>query len=266
MSSRVIEVVDLVAGYQPEIDILHGISAHVDEGEIVTIVGANGAGKSTLLKSIMGWVTVRSGSITINGHDTLSIAPYEMSAAGIGYTPQLANVFPSLSIDENLRLGVPSRKKDEYLAGKARVEALFPALREARNKPAGLLSGGQRQMLAMGRALMAQPRVLLLDEPTAGLSPQNVDLLFHQVQQIRDSGVTILMVEQNARRALDISDRGYVFDLGRNRATGTGAELLSDPDIVAAYLGSAGGGRPQEANTTHRNDDSSRSTGEGEEK
>ena len=237
MSDRILQVSRLTAGYRDGLDILTDVQLDVAPQEVVTVVGANGAGKSTLLKAVMGWVPYRQGVIRFVDHDLIQLQAFQTARLGMGYVPQLNNVFPSLTVDENLGLGATRARAARVKQRKAYVYELFPQLRAASGKPAGVLSGGQRQMLAMGRALMPEPRMIMLDEPTAGLAPQYVDHLFQQVLDIRDAGVTVLMVEQNARRALEISDRGYVLDLGRNRYTGTGAELLNDPRVVAAYLG-----------------------------
>lgn len=237
MSEPILTVSQLSAGYRDGVDILVDVDTVVAEREIVTVVGANGAGKSTLLKAVMGWVPFRRGAITFLGRDVERLRAYQTARLGMGYVPQLNNVFPSITVDENLGLGATRARSLYVRARKEHIYELFPHLRGAAHKPAGVLSGGQRQMLAMGRALMPEPRMIMLDEPTAGLAPQYVDHLFQQILDIREAGVTILMVEQNARRALEISDRGYVFDLGHNRYTGTGVELLSDPRVVGAYLG-----------------------------
>ena len=237
MTDVVLSVSQLSAGYRSGVDILVDVDVEVAEREIVTVVGANGAGKSTLLKAVMGWVPFRRGGITFLGRDVQRLRAYQTARLGMGFVPQLNNVFPSMTVDENLRLGASRARVSFVRARKEHIYELFPHLRAAANKSAGVLSGGQRQMLAMGRALMAEPSMIMLDEPTAGLAPQYVDHLFQQIVDIREAGVTILMVEQNARRALEISDRGYVLDLGRNRYTGTGVELLNDPRVVEAYLG-----------------------------
>lgn len=239
MTDTMLVVRQLTAGYRQGLDILTEVDLQVAEREIVTVVGANGAGKSTLLKAVMGWVPFRDGVIDFLGQDLTRRRAYHTARLGMGFVPQLNNVFPSMTVDENLALGATRIRAAVLRERKEHVYELFPPLRIAKDKAAGVLSGGQRQMLAMGRALMPEPQMVMLDEPTAGLAPQYVDHLFQQIQDIRDSGVTILMVEQNARRALEISDRGYVFDLGRNRYTGTGAELLNDPRVVEAYLGDA---------------------------
>lgn len=239
MNTPLLEVRGVRAGYRPDIDILHGIDLDLREGEIVSIVGTNGAGKSTLLKAIMGWVEVREGTVRLGDRDLIGLPAYAVSQLGIGYVPQLDNVFPSLTINENLELGAGRVRGAEARRRRDGVLELFPDLTRAPERAAGNLSGGQRQMLAMGRALMAEPSVLLLDEPTAGLAPELVSRLFEQVINIRAAGTTILMVEQNARRALEISDRGYVFDLGRSRFNGPARELLASPEIIEAYLGKA---------------------------
>lgn len=230
---------DIVAGYLPGVDILTGVSLELAEGELIGLIGPNGAGKSTLVKALFGLVRVRSGRVFLRGEDITNLAAHELVAQGVGYVPQLANVFQTLTVEENLRMGLylrPEAWRDRFHA----VTQLFPLLRDRREQRAGLLSGGERQMLAMGRALMMDPRVLLLDEPSAGLSPANQDLVFDTVRQIADSGVSIVMVEQNARRCLMICDRGYVMDQGRNAHTGPGDRLLHDPKVVELYLGTLG--------------------------
>jgi neutral amino acid transport system ATP-binding protein len=225
----------LIAGYVPEVDILSGVDMRVAEGEIVTIVGPNGAGKSTLIKSIFGLLPPREGTVTLRGEDLTGQAPHLITRRGMSYVPQLDNVFKSLSVEENLEMGALER-------GTARermnaIYELFPRLGERRTQAAGTMSGGERQMLAMGRALMPEPSVLLLDEPSAGLAPAFVEAIFEKVEEVNKAGVTIVMVEQNARRALAMSDRGYVLDLGTNRFEGPGKELLDDPKVAELYLG-----------------------------
>jgi ABC-type branched-subunit amino acid transport system ATPase component len=232
---------ELVAGYVPEVDILSGVSIEVAAGEMVTIVGPNGAGKSTLIKTIIGLLAPRSGRVLIRGRDVAGRRPHEIVDVGVGYEPQIENVFPTLTVQENLELGLITRAR---LNRNERLEAmysLFPRLAERRRQAAGTLSGGERQMVAMARTLMPSPDILLLDEPSAGLAPRFVDLTFEKISEINGAGVTILMVEQNARRALAISHRGYVLDLGRNRFEGRGRDLLHDPKVVDLYLG--GGAR-----------------------
>ena len=215
---------------------LRGVSIEVAAGEIVAVIGPNGAGKSTLLKAIFGLVPVRSGSVLLRGRDITSLAAHRMVAEGVGLVPQTENVFPRLTVEENLAMGTyvdPSR----WEQGLAFVTELFPLLAQRRRQRAGSLSGGERQTLAMARALMIDPTVLLLDEPSAGLSPIVADEVFDRIARINAAGVSIVMVEQNARRCLEICDRGYVLDQGRNAHEGTGAELLEDPRVVELYLG-----------------------------
>ena len=225
---------DLFAGYVPEVDILSGASLSVPEGAIATVVGPIGAGKSTLIKTIFGLVRPRSGRVTLRGEDLTGLAPHSITRRGMSYVPQLDNVFPTLTVEENLEVGSLQRA-----ATRERIEVmyeLFPRLAERRGQAAGTMSGGERQMLAMARALMPSPHVLLLDEPSAGLAPAFVEQIFDQVGEINRAGVTVVMVEQNARRALAMSDRGYVLDLGQNRFEGSGREVLDDPK-VAEHLG-----------------------------
>ena len=231
-----VRVVDLVAGYVPGVDILNGCDLHCDEGELVGIIGPNGAGKSTLLKSLFGLVSIRSGSVTLKGQDITGKKAHELVAQGVGFVPQTNNVFPRLSIEENLQMGL-FRDPKRYAERFDYVAQLFPALAERRKQRAGSLSGGERQMVAMGRALMPGPSVLLLDEPSAGLSPALQDEVFLRCRQINATGVSIIMVEQNARRCLQICDRGYVLDQGRNAYTASGKDLMNDPKVIELYLG-----------------------------
>ena len=231
-----LEATDIVAGYLPGVDILHGCSLTLHEHEVVGVIGPNGAGKSTLIKALFGLVPVRSGTVLFRGHDIARAKAHDLVALGVGYVPQTQNVFPSLTIEENLRMGVYLRPK-AFAARLAEVAELWPILSDRRHERAGLLSGGQRQMVAMGRALMMEPEVLLLDEPSAGLSPINQDDVFLRVKEIADAGVSIVMVEQNARRCLQICDQAVVLDQGRNARVGTGQELLDDPKVVELYLG-----------------------------
>jgi neutral amino acid transport system ATP-binding protein len=225
----------LVAGYVPEVDILSGVDMRVAEGEIVTIVGPNGAGKSTLIKSIFGLLPPREGTVTLRGEDLTGQAPHLITRRGMSYVPQLDNIFQSLSVEENLEMGALERSTARERMNV--IYELFPRLGERRTQVAGTMSGGERQMLAMGRALMPEPSVLLLDEPSAGLAPAFVEAIFEKVEEVNKAGVTIVMVEQNARRALAMSDRGYVLDLGTNRFEGPGKELLDDPKVAELYLG-----------------------------
>ena len=226
----------LVAGYFPGVNILDGTDLYCARGELVGIIGPNGAGKSTLLKALFGLVKGGGGSVTLNGDDVTNQRADTLVAKGIGFVPQSNNVFPSLTIQENLEMGVYQRPKD-FQRRFDFVSNLFPALRDRRTQRAGSLSGGERQMVAMGRALMMEPAVLLLDEPSAGLSPVMQDEVFVQTRAINRAGVSIVMVEQNARRCLQICDRGYVLDQGRNAYTGTGQDLARDPKVIELYLG-----------------------------
>lgn len=232
----VLEAKDLVAGYLPDVDILNGCNLTLRRGELVGIIGPNGAGKSTLVKTIFGLVPVRSGRVLLGGEDITNLDAHQLVARGVGYVPQTRNVFPSLSVVENLEMGLYLRA-DLWEQRYAFVCDVFPLLADRARQRAGLLSGGERQMVAMGRALMMDPKVLLLDEPSAGLSPVNQDGVFDRIESINDAGISIIMVEQNARTCLQICDRGYVLDQGRNAYTGTGRELLTDPKVIELYLG-----------------------------
>jgi branched-chain amino acid transport system ATP-binding protein len=232
----IVEVRDVVAGYVPEVDILTGCELTLHRGEIVGIIGPNGAGKSTLLKALFGLIPVRSGTVTFHGEDITRKAAHELVEMGIGYIPQTDNVFPSLTIRENLQMGAYLDQRN-FGTRLDEVVDMFPRLGERINQRAGSLSGGERQMLAMSRALMMQPEVLLMDEPSAGLSPALQDGVFINARRINRAGVSIVMVEQNARRCLQICDRGYVLDQGANAYTGGGQELLDDPKVIDLYLG-----------------------------
>jgi branched-chain amino acid transport system ATP-binding protein len=227
---------NLVAGYLPGINILNDCSLVANQGDLIGIIGPNGAGKSTLLKAIFGQVNVRSGKVWLNGEDITNLKANKLVEKGVAFVPQTNNVFPSLTIQENLEMGVFQNPKtfDERFDF---VTSIFPALGERRAQKAGSLSGGERQMVAMGRALMIDPSVLLLDEPSAGLSPVRQDEAFLRVKEVNKAGVTVIMVEQNARRCLQICDRAYVLDQGTDAHTGTGRELLNDPKMVELYLG-----------------------------
>jgi neutral amino acid transport system ATP-binding protein len=244
-NGALLAVEDLVAGYVPEVDILRGVEFAVREGEIVTVIGPNGAGKSTLIKSIFGLLPPRRGRVVLRGDDLTGLRPHSITRRGMSYVPQLDNIFQSLTVEENLEMGAldPSKARE----GMARIYELFPRLGERRTQTAGTMSGGERQLLAMGRALMPDPHVLLVDEPSAGLAPAFVEAIFEKVEEINREGVTVVMVEQNARRALGMSDRGYVLDLGQNRFEGPGKELLEDPKVAELYLG--GTARIDEART-----------------
>jgi branched-chain amino acid transport system ATP-binding protein len=235
-SAVLLDARDVVAGYLPGVDILNGCSLEVHEGEIVGIIGPNGAGKSTLVKAIFGLVPLRRGSVHLRDDDITVRPPHELVQRGVGYVPQLHNVFPALTVEDNLRMGCFLRPH-EFRERREEILELLPRLGERSQQRAGSLSGGERQMLAMARALMMQPSVLLLDEPSAGLSPMMQDDVFDRIAGVNQSGVSVLMVEQNARRCLEVADRGYVLDQGRNAYTGTGAELLDDEKIVQLYLG-----------------------------
>jgi branched-chain amino acid transport system ATP-binding protein len=234
--NAVLRADNLVAGYLPGVNILNGTDLYCLQNELVGVIGPNGAGKSTLLKALFGLVRVSSGSVRLNGQDITNQRADTLVSRGIGFVPQTNNVFPSLTIQENLEMGLYQKPK----AFKKRFEFvanLFPALGDRRTQRAGSLSGGERQMVAMGRALMMEPSVLLLDEPSAGLSPVLQDEVFVQTRAINTAGVSVVMVEQNARRCLQICDRGYVLDQGRNAYTATGRELIHDPKVIELYLG-----------------------------
>ncbi len=228
--------VDLVAGYLPGVDILRGCQLVLHPGELVGIIGPNGAGKSTLLKALFGLVPVRSGRVTLRGEEITNLRADQLVHRGVGFVPQTNNVFPSLTVEENLRMGAfqaPRAFRERF----DRVVDLFPTLGERRTQRAGSLSGGERQMVAMARALMMEPSVLLLDEPSAGLSPVRQDETFLRTRRINRAGVSVVIVEQNARRALQICHRAYVLDQGTNAYSGPGRELMNDPKVVELYLG-----------------------------
>jgi branched-chain amino acid transport system ATP-binding protein len=235
----VIETKGLVAGYLPGVNILNGANFFADQGELVGIIGPNGAGKSTLLKAIFGLIKVREGDITLNGESIANLKANQLVAKGIGFVPQNNNVFPSLTIEENLQMGLFQNPKS-YGERLEFVTSIFAELGKRLKQRAGSLSGGERQMVAMSRALMMDPKVLLLDEPSAGLSPVRQDEAFIRVSEINKAGVTTIMVEQNARRCLQISDRAYVLDQGKDAVVGTGRELLNDPKVIGLYLGTLG--------------------------
>jgi neutral amino acid transport system ATP-binding protein len=234
-----LEARDLVVGYVPEVNVLDGVHLTVAASEIVTVIGPNGAGKSTLVKALFGLLHPRAGVVRLRGENVVGQKPHAITRKGMGYVPQLRNVFPSLTVDENLEMGASGRPGLDVRRRRAAMYELFPRLAERRRQPAGTMSGGERQMVALARALMPEPDVLLLDEPSAGLAPAFVDVVFEQIARVNAIGVTILMVEQNARRALAMSSRGYVLDLGRNRYEGLATELLGDPRVIELYLGGA---------------------------
>jgi branched-chain amino acid transport system ATP-binding protein len=231
---------DLVAGYLPGVNILNGADLYCRRNELVGIIGPNGAGKSTLLKALFGLVRISSGTVRLDGEDITNRRADHLVTRGIGFVPQTNNVFPSLTIQENLEMGVYQRPKS-FRKRFEFVGELFPALLDRRAQRAGSLSGGERQMVAMGRALMMEPSVLLLDEPSAGLSPVMQDEVFVQTRRINRAGVSVVMVEQNARRCLQICDRGYVLDQGRNAYTASGKDLINDPKVIELYLGTLAG-------------------------
>ena len=217
-------------------DILHDCTIGVDQGEIAVIVGPNGAGKSTAMKAVFGMLSIHQGSVHLDGEDISQLSPQDRVAKGMSFVPQNQNVFTSMSVEENLEMGAFTRK-DDFTETMEQVFELFPILKEKRGQAAGELSGGQRQQVAVGRALMTQPKVLMLDEPTAGVSPIVMDELFDRITEVAKSGIAILMVEQNARQALNIAHRGYVLVQGQNRYTDTGAALMANPEVRRAFLG-----------------------------
>ena len=236
MNKTVIECNGIAAGYVKGLNILQGVDLIVNEKEIVSIIGPNGAGKSTLLKAIMGIINISGGRFFINGVEKTNTPTHQIVNEGVGYVPQVENVFPSLTIEENLEIGSWS-VKDNIKQSISKIFDDFPMLKERQRDKAGNLSGGQRQILALARALVTSPSILLLDEPSAGLSPVAIKEVFEIVKEINSRGVAILLVEQNATRALNFSDRGYVLDQGRNAYQGKGQELLVDPRVVDLYLG-----------------------------
>jgi neutral amino acid transport system ATP-binding protein len=237
VNGAILEIAGVEAGYFPDVPILNGVGMRLLPGEMVTIVGPNGAGKSTLVKVVIGLLAPWKGTVRLRGEDVTGRKPHVIVARGVGYVAQRDNVFGTMSVEENLELGALALRSGDPASRIAEMLDLFPHLARRRAQPAGTLSGGERQMLALARALMAEPELLLLDEPSAGLSPVAVDLIFEKIAEINASGIAILMVEQNARRALAMSHRGYVLDGGQNRFEGPGRELLHDPKVVDLYLG-----------------------------
>jgi len=231
-----LKVCDVYAGYIPDVDILRGVNIRLEAGELVSLIGPNGAGKSTLAKTIAGLLTPRRGTITLEGEDMTYLRPNQVVKRGIGYVPQIANVFRTLTVEENLEMGAFITVGD-IQSLKRRVYDTFPRLWERRQQRAGTLSGGERQMLAMGRAMMLNPRILILDEPSAALSPALVTDVFAKIKEINAQGTAIILVEQNARKALAMSDRGYVLEMGKDRYEGLGTDLLNDPKVGELYLG-----------------------------
>jgi len=230
------EGIKMTGGYDNGPDIIFSCSINVNQGEIVSILGPNGAGKSTAMKAMLGLLNLKSGSVVINGKDISKLSPQERVKEGISFVPQTRNVFPGMNVEENLEMGAFLREEN-YQEVLHEVYELFPILKEKKNQLVGELSGGQRQQAALGRALMIKPSVLILDEPTAGVSPIVMDELFDHIVKVKKTNVAILMVEQNAKQALRISDRGYVLVTGENKYTGTGKELLNDPRVRSSFLG-----------------------------
>lgn len=248
MSETILKLEKVTGGYG-DTEILHDIDLYVERNEIVVIIGPNGAGKSTAIKSIFGLLNLTAGSVTLDGADITNTPPEKVVRQGVCYVPQTSNIFPNLSVQENLEMGAYIRT-DDFSDQLEKIYQMFPPLREKKNEAAGDLSGGQRQMVAMGKALMLEPKILLLDEPTAGLSPLFRSEIFKIVKQVHATGVPILMVEQNAKQALAIADRGYVLVDGRNKYEGTGQELLNDPEVGEMFLG--GGKDAQSRGTANK--------------
>lgn len=234
--TALLSLAGVTAGYVPDAPILRAVTIEVAEGELVTVVGPNGAGKSTLMKVVVGLLRPRNGDVRFAGGSTVGLLPHEIARRGIGYVPQRRNVFPNLTVEENLELAAGTQRAVRRHRLQEAYE-LFPALEERRRQHAGSLSGGERQMLAIARALAPEPRLLLLDEPSAGLAPAVMGVIFRTLRRMNDSGITILMVEQNATQALRLSHRGYVLDAGQNRYEGEGPQLLRDPRVAELYLG-----------------------------
>ena len=228
--------IDNLSGGYGEADIIHGISLEINAGEIVVVIGPNGAGKSTAMKAVFGLLRLSGGSVHLDGEEITNMDPAQVVNKGVCYVPQTNNVFPTLTVHENLEMGAYIRK-DDFRSRLEEIYEMFPPLAEKKKQAAGELSGGQRQMVAMGKALMLEPTLLMLDEPTAGLSPLYRNEIFQIIRQINDSGVPILMVEQNAKQSLAVASRGYVLVDGQNRTTGKGTDLLNDPEIAKMFLG-----------------------------
>ncbi len=235
-AAPLLSVESVHAGYVPGLDILQGLNLHVNSGELIAVIGPNGAGKSTLAKCICGLVPPHTGKITFQANNIAGLKPNEIVTKGMCYVPQIANVFRSLTVEENLEMGAFVRMVPLGPV-KQKIYDAFPKLAERRTQSAGTLSGGERQMLAMGRAMMLEPQLLILDEPSAALSPMLVDEIFAKIREINKTGTSIILVEQNARKALSMADRGYVLDSGRDRYEGRGPDLLNDPNVGALYLG-----------------------------
>lgn len=236
MSGPFLSATNMIGGYGRGADILNGVTLDVELGEIAVIVGPNGAGKSTAMKAVFGMLNIHTGSVVFDGEDITRLSPQARVAKGMGFVPQTHNIFASMTVEENLEMGAFLRR-DDYRDTMAQVYDLFPILKEKRHQHAGELSGGQRQQVAVGRALMTQPKLLMLDEPTAGVSPIVMDELFDRIIEVARTGISILMVEQNAHQALEIADKGYVLVQGANGYTGSGKELLANPDVRKSFLG-----------------------------
>jgi branched-chain amino acid transport system ATP-binding protein len=236
---NLLEIDTLEAGYDDAL-VLRGVSLDADAHEIVAVIGPNGAGKSTMLKAVYSLVTRRSGSVRFDGEDVTGLRPDRLTRRGLNYVPQTDNVFPTLTLEENLHVSALVLSKGERRAALARIRELFPIVAERPRQRAGTLSGGERKLVALARALVTRPKLLLLDEPSAGLSPLAMDAVFQKLVEINALGIGIVMVEQNARRALALAHRGYVLETGRNAIQGTGADLLRDPQVAALYLGGSG--------------------------
>ncbi len=233
---KFLSALNMTGGYGKGADIITNCDITVEKGEIAVVVGPNGAGKSTAMKAVFGMLNLREGSVTLDGVDITNLAPQERVKIGMGFVPQTHNVFVSMTVEENLEMGAFTRD-DDFHGTLEQVYHLFPILKEKRNQPAGELSGGQRQQVAVGRALMTHPKLLMLDEPTAGVSPIVMDELFDRILEVAKTGIAILMVEQNARQALEIANHGFVLVQGTNRFTDTGQALLANPDVRRSFLG-----------------------------
>ena len=236
-AGQTLEAVDVIAGYAPDLPILHKVSAYVNAGEVVSIIGPNGAGKSTLIKAIAGLVRISSGAVRLHGRDIAGIAAHRLAGMGVGFVPQTGNVFASLTIHENLIMGGAPLPKPTALERIGEIYEMYPVLKARMRARAGNLSGGQRQILAVARALLAKPKLMLLDEPTAGLSPMAASELFEVVRGLAERGAAVFLVEQNAKAALRMSDRGYVLTEGKNRLDGPAAKLLANDEIGEIFLG-----------------------------
>jgi ABC-type branched-subunit amino acid transport system ATPase component len=233
-----LEIQDLFAGYQ-KMDILKGVNLQVNTGEIVCVIGPNGAGKSTVFKAVYGFIDIREGCTLFDGNDVTNYRPQEMLRAGVSIVPQLRSVFPQMTVDENLEMGMYLEKDNKQVRKRIdEIFDLFPRLAERKRQKAGTMSGGEQRMLEIGRALMNRPKLLLMDEPSAGLAPLITKMIFEQIEHLnQEIGLTVLMIEQNARQGLEISDRGYVLQLGKNSFMGPSKELLDNPEVRSAFLG-----------------------------